>query len=130
LPQVEADQSMLEQLFQNLISNAIKYKRPTVPLTIRICGETVEGGWKFAVADNGEGIAGKYLESIFKPLKRLHGADIPGSGLGLAMCSAIVERHGGRIWVESVAGKGTTFFFTLSEASAGMLRSEDGSPPA
>jgi signal transduction histidine kinase len=84
-----------------------------------ITGTTLDAGWEFAVADNGEGIPSEQTDRIFEPLQRLHGSDIPGSGIGLALCRAIVERHGGRIWVESPGqGQGSTFRFTLRNESS------------
>lgn len=117
LPAVEGDQVLLEQLLQNLIANAIHYRRAEEAPVVEISGEPAEGGWQFAVADNGSGIVASHHEDIFEPLKRLHGSDTPGSGLGLALCRTIVARHGGRIWVESEGPNcGATFRFTLSSA--------------
>ena len=117
LPAVDADPVQLEQLFQNLISNAIKYHRPGELPDIEVRGEPFEDGWRFAVKDNGEGVSPEHQSLIFEALKRLHRNDTPGSGLGLALCKTIVARHGGRIWVESEgAGCGATFFFTLAAA--------------
>ena len=114
LPAVQGDPVLLEQLFQNLIANAIKYRRPGIPPVIEIKGGANGEGWRFAVKDNGQGIRPEDQSLIFEPLKRLHGKDTPGSGLGLALCRTIVARHGGRIWVESDgAGSGATFYFTL-----------------
>ena len=114
LPTIEADPVLLQQLFQNLIANALKYHRPGHPPVIVIEGDRREGGWRFAVTDDGQGIPQEYQGMIFEPLKRLHGSETPGSGLGLALCRTIVARHGGRIWVESKgAGSGATFRFTL-----------------
>ena len=101
LPQVEADPVLLEQVFQNLIANAIRYRKPEQAPIIEIRAEALEQGWRFTVSDNGQGILHDYLQTVFEPLKRLHGHEIPGSGLGLAICKAIVTRHGGRIGVES-----------------------------
>ena len=112
LPEVRADDVQLMQVLQNLISNAIKYHReeqPRVEIAARKQGEE----WLFSIADNGVGIAPQYTERIFGVFKRLHGREIPGIGVGLAICKKIVERHGGRIWVESVPGRGSTFYFTL-----------------
>jgi len=115
LPAVEADPVLLHQLFQNLIANAIKYHRPGHAPVIVIEGEQSEEGWQFSVADNGQGIPPERQREIFEPLKRLHGSEIPGSGLGLALCRTIVARHGGRIWVESGGqGSGAAFCFTLA----------------
>ncbi len=114
LPTIEADPVLLDQLFQNLIANAIKYHRPGHPPVIVIEGERCEEGWRFGVTDHGQGIPLEHQTMIFEPLKRLHGSETPGSGLGLALCRTIVARHGGRIWVESKgAGSGATFRFTL-----------------
>jgi PAS domain S-box-containing protein len=117
LPAVDADPVQLQQLFQNLIANGIKYHRQGEVPIIEIHSETVAEGWRFSVKDNGEGILPKHQDLIFEALKRLHGSNTPGSGLGLALCKTIVARHGGRIWVESEgAGHGATFFFTLAAA--------------
>jgi signal transduction histidine kinase len=118
LPEVEADPVQLEQLFQNLIGNAIKYHRPGFRPEIEIRGEPFEDGWRFSVRDNGQGISPEHQELVFQTLKRLHGSDTPGSGLGLALCKTVVSRHGGRIWVESDGrGNGSTFYFTLAAES-------------
>jgi signal transduction histidine kinase len=117
LPTVEADPILLEQLFQNLIANGIQYHRADVAPVVEISGETSGEEWQFAVKDNGEGIPLEYQTRVFEPLKRLHGDESAGSGLGLALCRTIVARHGGRIWVESEgAGRGSIFRFTLSAA--------------
>jgi PAS domain S-box-containing protein len=113
LPDVLADPVRLLQVFQNLMVNAVNY-RGGEPPRIHISGESAGWEHRFAVADNGIGIAREHFESIFMPLKRLHATkDVPGIGIGLALCRKIVERHGGRMWVESHVGKGSTFFFTL-----------------
>lgn len=117
LPAVDADPVQLQQLFQNLIANAIKYHQQGEVPIIDIWAEAASAGWRFAVKDNGEGILPEHQALIFEALKRLHGNDTPGSGLGLAISRTIVARHGGRIWVESEgAGRGATFFFTLANA--------------
>jgi PAS domain S-box-containing protein len=113
LPLVLGDPVQILQLFQNLISNAIKYSRQGVTARIHVSAEKTAARWRFEVTDNGIGIAANNSERIFAPLKRLHGQEIPGTGIGLAVCKRIVERHGGRIWITSELGKGSTFFFTL-----------------
>jgi signal transduction histidine kinase len=112
LPTIRADQSHVIQLFQNLLSNAIKY-RSTQPPRIHVSAKRNDDYWQFAFEDNGLGIDPKYYKQIFGIFKRLHGRDRPGTGIGLAVCQRIVERHGGTIWVESEPGKGSTFYFTL-----------------
>ena len=86
LPSIHGDRVQLQQLFQNLLTNALKYRRPDHPLRIDISATQVQGGWNFAVEDNGQGIAPEYLEKVFEPLTRLHGAEVPGTGLGLSLC--------------------------------------------
>ena len=113
LPEIRADEIQLMQVLQNLISNAIKYCRAEEPPRIEIKAERTGEEWKFSVKDNGIGIAPQYTERIFGVFKRLHGREIPGIGVGLAICKKIVERHGGQIWVESAPGTGSTFIFTL-----------------
>lgn len=114
LPEIAADRMQLTLLVQNLVSNALKYRKPDVPPRIRISAERQNGHWEFAVADNGLGIEPQYLENIFGVFQRLHtSSDIEGSGIGLSICRRIVQRHGGRIWVESEFGAGSTFRFTL-----------------
>ena len=114
LPQVWGDSTMLTQLYQNLIGNALKFcgdQRPIIQLTF----EEKNGDQILGVKDNGIGIEPKYAPQIFQPFLRLHGrAEYEGSGIGLAICRKIVERHGGRIWVESEPGKGAHFRFTIS----------------
>jgi PAS domain S-box-containing protein len=113
LPTVFADDSQLTLLFQNLISNAIKFHSNTPP-RIQVAAEQDSRGWVFSIQDNGIGIDPEYAERIFVIFQRLHTrGDYPGTGIGLAICKKIVECHGGRIWVESVLGKGTKFYFTL-----------------
>jgi signal transduction histidine kinase len=128
LPEVQADPVRILQLFQNLFVNAINYTGPELP-RIHVSVEETGPDYRFAVADNGIGIASEHFERIFMPLKRLHSGTVPGSGIGLAVCRKIVERHGGRIWVKSMTGKGSTFFFTLPkrpEAGAPAARREVG----
>ena len=113
LPTIVADPVKLLQLLQNLIDNAIKYARPGVPPRVAISAEDIGAHYRFAVKDNGVGIDPKDFDRIFLPLKRLHGNDIAGTGIGLAVCKKIVEAHGGQIWLTSAPAQGTTFYFTL-----------------
>ena len=112
LPKLSIDTTSLIQLFQNLVANAIRY-RSAAPPQIWISAQREGAFWHFYCRDNGVGIPPEHYERIFEPFKRLHGHEIPGSGIGLALCRKIVERYGGRIWVESVVGEGSTFQFTL-----------------
>ena len=112
LPGVMGDSGQLVQLFQNLLSNAIKYSKREP--RIRVDATASDGVWRFAVRDNGIGIEAQYNERIFELFRRLHGRDeYSGTGIGLAICKKIVERHGGNIWVESESDSGSTFYFTL-----------------
>ncbi len=113
LPIVVAEEVSLAMLLQNLLANAMKYRRAGEAPSIHVSAQKTTKGWCFAVQDNGIGIEKKYLEQIFAPFKRLHGSDYPGSGIGLALCSRIVEKYGGRLWVESTYGEGSTFYFTI-----------------
>jgi chemotaxis family two-component system sensor kinase Cph1 len=112
LPTAVANEAMLMHLFQNLIRNSIKYKGEAAP-AIHISALRTAEGWLFSVRDNGVGIDPAYAEFVFGMFKRLHGKEIPGTGIGLALCRKVVERHGGRIWVESETGHGATFKFTI-----------------
>jgi light-regulated signal transduction histidine kinase (bacteriophytochrome) len=112
LPSVMGDGSQLVQVFQNLIGNAIKF-RDEKPAQIHISVESKTNEWLFSVRDNGIGIDPQYQERIFAIFQRLHGKQVPGTGIGLSLCRRIVERHGGKIWVESEPGKGATFYFTI-----------------
>ena len=122
MPVVTADRSQFVRLLQNLIGNALKYRHPDHVLEIRVTAECLGDAWRFAVADNGIGIKAEYFERIFQVFQRLHTREqYPGSGIGLAICKKIVERHGGRIWVESDPDKGSVFSFTLPIRPAGQV---------
>jgi PAS domain S-box-containing protein len=121
LPTVMADNPQLELLFQNLIGNAIKFQG-NEPSRIHVSASRNGSGWTFSVRDNGIGIAPEYAERIFIIFQRLHRRkEYPGTGIGLAICKKIVERHGGYIWVESEVGKGATFYFTLPASKEKLL---------
>lgn len=114
LPFVPCRPLQFTVVFQNLISNAIKYRRPEEPLRIEIASERRDGRWVFSVRDNGIGFDQQYASRIFGLFKRLHSrSDIEGTGLGLAIVRRIVERSNGEVWAESVPGKGSTFYFSL-----------------
>ena len=118
LPEVAADRSQMVQLFQNLLDNAIKFRSRATPVVSVTCRDDGDR-WEFAVRDNGIGIDPKHAERVFEVFKRLHTEqEYPGTGIGLALCRKIVERHGGTIRVESEPGKGSTFIFTLPASGA------------
>jgi light-regulated signal transduction histidine kinase (bacteriophytochrome) len=132
LPTVKADEAQLLQLFQNLIQNAIKF-RSNKPPVVHVSAERGDGEWIFSVKDNGIGIDPQYQDRLFVIFQRLHSAaKYPGTGIGLALCKRIVERHSGRIWVESELEKGSTFRFTIpdkkEESVADSLEPEIISP--
>jgi signal transduction histidine kinase len=119
LPTVRGDVTLLGQVFQNLIGNALKF-RGGAAARAHVSARKENGHWRFAVHDNGIGIAPQHAEQIFQVFQRLHTRrEYPGTGIGLAICKKIVERHGGRIWVESLPEQGSTFFFTVSEITKG-----------
>lgn len=113
LPTVLGDEGQLGQVFQNLISNAMKYGRPDVAPAIHVKANGNEQECIVQIADNGIGISPSHQELIFSPFKRLHGREIPGTGIGLAVCRKVIEAHGGRIWVDSEVGEGSTFSFSI-----------------
>ncbi len=119
LPTVRGDVTLLGQVFQNLIGNALKF-RGAAAARAHVSARKENGHWRFAVHDNGIGIAPQHAEQIFQVFQRLHTRrEYPGTGIGLAICKKIVERHGGRIWVESLPEQGSTFLFTISEIMKG-----------
>jgi len=120
LPAVIGNAEQLRQLFQNLLGNGLKFSREEEPPRMRIWAEcdqhAVGRECRIFVEDNGIGFDEKYLDKIFQPFQRLHGKnEYPGTGIGLAICKKIVERHGGQIWIESNENGGATFFFTLEK---------------
>jgi light-regulated signal transduction histidine kinase (bacteriophytochrome) len=128
LPELLVQPQALTQLFQNLLSNALKYRRRDVPLKIKVSATRRDQMWQIGVADNGIGIPPEWFERIFQPLQRRHGMEVPGSGIGLATCKKIVTRAGGAIWVESMVGEGSTFYFTLpGTATGGVAQVSDSS---
>jgi light-regulated signal transduction histidine kinase (bacteriophytochrome) len=115
LPVVRADLMQMTQLLQNMVANAVKFHGPRHP-EIHVGAQHKEGAWEIYVRDNGIGIESQYFERIFMIFQRLHTrTQYKGTGIGLAVCKKIVERHGGKIWVESVPGEGSTFYFTIPD---------------
>lgn len=114
LPKINFDFGRLSQLFRQLITNSIKF-RGAEPPRIHVAAQEADQETNFSICDNGVGIDPRYHEQIFGIFRRLHGKESPGTGMGLAICKRIVEQHGGRIWVESEAGRGATFRFTVPE---------------
>ena len=118
MPSLAADGTQVMQIFQNLIGNAIKFRSERPP-EIHVGVQQQPGRWVFSVRDNGIGIEPQYFERIFQIFQRLHTRKhYPGTGIGLAICKKMVERHDGAIWVESELGQGSTFYFSLPETSA------------
>jgi PAS domain S-box-containing protein len=114
LPSIYADQEQITKMFQNLIGNAIKFHKLGVAPNVHISAKQNKNNWIFSVSDNGIGIRQEYADRIFKIFQRLHTRDeYPGTGIGLAICKRIAEQHGGTIWIESVPGSGSTFYFTI-----------------
>lgn len=117
-----ADGGQLSQVFQNLIVNALKFRRKEEGPYVRISAQRGSGEWVFSVADNGIGILPEYRDRIFVLFQRLHSrAEYPGTGIGLAICKKVVERHGGEIWFESEPGEGTTFHFSIPDHPAAAM---------
>lgn len=122
LPTVRADGTQMIQLFQNLIGNALKFHGEEPPL-VHISASMAGDSWIFSVQDNGRGIEEKYFDRIFTIFQRLHSRrEYPGSGIGLSICKRIIERHEGHIWVESIPGNGSTFYFTIPDINQNCTR--------
>jgi PAS domain S-box-containing protein len=120
LPEVSGDDTQFTQLFQNLIGNAIKFRKKDEPLRVHVGAQDAGEHWRFTVTDNGIGIEPQYFERIFMVFQRLHTRDeYPGTGIGLAICKKVMDRHRGRIWVESAYGEGSKFIFTLPKIQKG-----------
>jgi len=127
LPSIEGDPHQWRQLFQNLLANAVKYHRPGVKTLIRVYGEENGGSHRIFVEDNGIGFDEKYVDKIFQPFQRLHGrGEYPGTGIGLAICKKIVERHSGILRAESTPGKGSIFIVDLPAKPQEKRRSSQG----
>lgn len=119
LPVVMGDAGQLTSVFQNLLANALKYRRDDVRPEVKVTVADMGGVWRFSIADNGIGIDPAYQQQVFELFKRLHARDrYSGSGIGLAVCQRVVERHGGSIWIDSIPGQGACFHFTLPKIAA------------
>ncbi|KIL97482.1 Phytochrome two-component sensor histidine kinase Cyanobacterial phytochrome B [Paramagnetospirillum magnetotacticum MS-1] len=128
---VLGDPTQIMRLFQNLIGNSLKYRKPDADPVIQIGGRHLDGYWQFSVGDNGIGIASEYFERVFGIFQRLHTREkYEGTGIGLAVCKKIVERHRGRIWVESIPSEGSTFHFTVLSAARPGGMTATGTDPA
>jgi light-regulated signal transduction histidine kinase (bacteriophytochrome) len=114
MPAIVADSVQLTQVFQNLFDNAIKFHGES-PSIIRVEAVHEQKVWRFSVADNGIGISREHFHRIFQTFQRLHGREYQGTGIGLAVCKKIVERHGGQIWLDSAVGQGSMFYFTIAD---------------
>jgi light-regulated signal transduction histidine kinase (bacteriophytochrome) len=123
MPTLQVDRGQMVRLFQNLVGNAVKYRKSNEPPKVHISAEQKGEEWVISIRDNGIGFDPKHASIIFAPFKRLHTAEeYPGTGVGLAICRRIVQAQGGRIWAESQSGEGTTFRFTLPVESPKPLR--------
>ena len=128
-PMIEGDPTKLRRLFQNLIQNAIKFRRPGITPVVEIAGVEQEKHWLFSVKDNGIGIEQAFFDKIFLLFRKLHNIGAyKGTGIGLALCKKIVEHHDGKIWLESTLGEGTTFYFTIKKAEPNKFDSAPKNP--
>jgi two-component system, chemotaxis family, sensor kinase Cph1 len=116
LPTVRADAGQLERVVQNLLGNAVKFRRPGMPARVDVTASRLEAGWRIEVADQGIGVEEQYRERIFRMFQRLHPADrYPGTGIGLAIAERIIDRHGGNMGVGANPSGGATFWFTIPD---------------
>jgi light-regulated signal transduction histidine kinase (bacteriophytochrome) len=118
LPHLVGDESRILQVMQNLVANAIKFCPPDRAPVINVSASRLSSGWRIDVRDNGIGVDPRYASKVFGMFQRLHGEDqFPGTGIGLAICQRIIERHGGHIWVDGYEGEGSTFSFTVPDTA-------------